>query len=233
METITGKKAAKWTILTVCVILGAIVVSSGSYIFFWHLKTGYRGKSPVDVIQRSVQFSAVFGLWFTVGLWWLIHRKNTAFADLFATRTDSFPKDLLTGLLLAVFWVAVYGLSGWPAFSNMFVFDFAKLKSIPASLSAGFCEEFLFRGFIILLITKAGGTIRSQIIWSSLAFGMAHLFWGPIGMLSTVVLGASFGIIRILRGNVWSAVIAHSIINLCIEPGLLNKAMSMHCGSFK
>ena len=32
------------------------------------------------------------------------------------------------------------------------------------------------------------------------------------------------------RGNVWPAVLAHTILNLCIEPGLIMKAMS---GGFK
>jgi membrane protease YdiL (CAAX protease family) len=228
MELISSKKAIKWTILTVCVLLGISMAFSNIYIFFWYLKTGYRGKPPVDVIQRAVMYMATFGLWFTVGLWWLIHRKNIVFADLFATKTDSVLKDLLVGFLLGAFWVAIYGSISWPSFSNMFVLDFAKFRSIPTSLSAGFCEEFLFRGFVILMISKAGGTMRSQVVWSSLAFGLAHLFWGPIGMLFTIILGVTFGIARKLRGNVWPAVIAHSVLNLCIEPALMSKVMSIN-----
>ncbi|MBN2211224.1 MAG: CPBP family intramembrane metalloprotease [Sedimentisphaerales bacterium] len=226
MEPISNKKAAKWIILTVCVLLGVCMVFSNIYILFWYFKTGHRGRPPADVIQRAVMYMAVFGLWFTVGLWWLIHRRNIPFTDLFGIRTDSFLKDLAVGLLLGVFWVSIYGFIGWPPFSDMIILDSAKVRSIPASLSAGFCEEFLFRGFVILMISRTGGTRRSQIIWSSLAFGLAHIFWGPMGILFTIALGATLGIARILRGNVWPAVIAHSVLNLCIEPALMNKVMS-------
>ncbi len=226
MEKISKKKAIRWTIATVFVPLAASMVFSNVYLFFWYLKTGYRGKPPVDVIQTAVMHTGIFGLWFTVGLWWLMQKREKSFADLFGTRTDSFLKDFLIGLLLGGFWAAVYGLIGWPSFSSMFVLNFEKLKSVPVSLSAGFCEEFLFRGFVILMIASAGGTQRSQIIWSSLAFGAAHLFWGPVGMLFTVAFGVTFAIVRIKRGSVWPAVVAHCVLNLCIEPALMNKVMS-------
>lgn len=228
MEKILKKKAIKWIIATIFVPLATSMILANIYIFFWYMKTGYRGKPPTEVILCAIMYMTVFGLWFTVGLWWLIQRKGNCFTELFATRTDSFLKDFIVGLLLGGFWVAVYGLLEWPSFANMFTLDIAKLRSIPASLSAGFCEEFLFRGFIILMIAHAGGTRKSQVIWSSLAFGMAHLFWGPIGMLFTVALGVSFAIARVVRGNVWSAVVAHSFLNLCIEPALMNKAMSFN-----
>ena len=108
----------------------------------------------------------------------------------------------------------------------MFVFDHAKLASLPASVSAGFCEEFLFRGFIIGLIARAGGGSQAQVLWSSLAFGLAHLMWGPVGMLFTVALGASSAIVTLWRGNVWAAVLAHTLLDLGSEPGLMDKAMT-------
>ena len=79
---------------------------------------------------------------------------------------------------------------------------------------------------MILLIARAGGGPKAQVLWSSLAFGLAHIMWGPIGMLFTVVLGASFAGVTLWRGNVWSAVTAHALLNLCIEPGLMEKAMT-------
>jgi membrane protease YdiL (CAAX protease family) len=179
------------------------------------------------VIQRGLVYTAWTGLWFTVALWWLITRKKRSFAESFGTRTTSFSRDFALGFLLGAIWVAIYGLMGWPGFESMFVFDMAKLASLPTSFSAGFCEEFLFRGFIIMMIAKAGGNKRSQIVWSSLAFGLAHLHWGPIGALFTVALGASFAAATVKRGNVWTAVVAHTLLDVCIEPALLNKVMSM------
>ena len=107
----------------------------------------------------------------------------------------------------------------------MFVLDQGKLASLPTSLSAGFCEEFLFRGFVMLLILRAGGQTKSQVLWSSLAFGVAHIMWGPVGMLFTVILGASLAVVTLWRGNVWAAVVAHTLLDICIEPSLMEKVV--------
>ncbi|MHC5060274.1 MAG: CPBP family intramembrane glutamic endopeptidase [Planctomycetota bacterium] len=226
MKTISNKKAVSWIIATIITPLAVSMTFSNIYIAFWYMKTAHQGRPPVAVIQRAIFSTAFLGLWLTVGLWWLIKRKTDSFTDLFATRTDSPLKDIFIGLGLGIFWVIIYGVIGWPTFSDMFVLDLAKLKSVPASLSAGFCEEFLFRGFVILLIARTGASRKWQIIWSSLAFGMAHIFWGPVGMLFTVGFGATFAVATLRRGNVWPAVIAHSVLNLCVEPALLQKAMT-------
>ena len=76
------------------------------------------------------------------------------------------------------------------------------------------------------LILRAGGGSKAQVLWPSLAFGLAHIMWGPVGMLFTVALGASFAVVTLWRGNVWAAVAAHTLLDLCIEPGLMAKAMT-------
>ena len=231
MPDITKRNAIKWIVFTIVAPLVAGMVLTYFYIAFWYMKMAtagrpHQGSPPVEVIQGAIVSTAWLGLWLTVGLWWLIHRRRQSFSGLFGTQTDSFTKDLLAGLILGGFWVALYGLIGWPAFGDMFILNLAKLKSVPTSLSAGFCEEFLFRGFVIAMIARAGGTKKAQLIWSSLAFGVAHIMWGPIGMLFTVALGVTFAAITLKRGNVWAAVLAHSILDLCAEPALLEKSMS-------
>ena len=233
MELIPKRAAIKWIVLTIVIPLAVTMFASNFYFAIWYMKmamagTPHQGGPPLQIIQRAFISTASIGLWFTVGLWWFLRRKAESFSALFGTRTDSFTKDFLTGLILGVLWVIIYGLVGWPPFSTMFVVNAAKFKSLFTSLSAGFCEEFLFRGFVIAIIARAGGEKKAQLIWSSLAFGAAHLFWGPIGMLFTFVLGITFAAVTLRRGNVWAAVVAHSILNVCIEPGLIEKAMSFH-----
>ena len=233
MHTISKGQSIKWIILTIICSLGFTLFATNFYIVLWYMRkamagTPHEGSPPVEVIQQGMFLMGWIGLWFTVLLWWFLKRKRDSFAILFNTKVHDFLKDLFAGLLVGAFWVIIYGLIGWPSFSKMFVFDSAKLVSLPTSLSAGFCEEFLFRGFAILLIVRAGGGKKHQVIWSSLAFGAAHIFWGPVGMFFTILLGVSFAIITIYRGNVWPAVVAHSLLNICIEPGLIEKAMSIN-----
>ena len=226
MQPITRGKAIAWMVATIFVPLCITSCLTSVYIAHWYWKTGYQGALPNDVLMRAMMIMTAPGLWLTVAIWWLIHRRQTSFAELFATRTRSLLCDLLVGLGLGILWIAVYGLSNAVSFGDMFVLNLAKVKSIPTSLSAGFCEEFLFRGFVFLLLARAGGGNKSQLVWSSIAFGMAHCFWGPWGMVWTAVLGFTFGAARLWRGSVWPAVVAHSVLDLCIEPALLEKAFS-------
>jgi len=226
VERLSKKKATVWLVATVLAPLVVGMALASVYISAWYARTGHRGQLPADVLQDGLLYTAPVALWSVVGLWWVIHRRAASFGELFGLRSDSVGLDVLYGVLLGAFWVVVYGLTGWPAFSDMFVLDGGKLASIPASLSAGFCEEFLFRGFVILIIACAGGGTTARLIVSSLAFAAAHMFWGPVGMLFTLALGLSFAAVSMHRGNVWSAVIAHSVLNLCIEPALIDKALS-------
>ena len=231
MEPIPKRRVIKWVALTIFTPLAVSLLAANFYIAVWYARmaaagTPHQGSPPLPVVQRGIMLTAGVGLWFTVLLWWYFHRKGAGFSALFGTRTDSLWKDLGAGVLLGGFWVAIYGAIGWPPFSAMFVVDQAKLVSLPTSLSAGFCEEFLFRGFVILLMARAGRGPKGQVLWSSLAFGLAHVLWGPVGMLFTVALGASFATVTLWRGSVWSAVTAHTLLNFCIEPGLMEKAMA-------
>lgn len=225
--TLTKKAAIKWGIATMLTPLAIGLFLANGYLAGWYAATGYQGSLPPSVILQGMSYTAGPALWLTVALWWRLNRKAGRFRDLFGARTKSLVTDLALGAGLGAAWVAIYGLMGYPPFAKMFVLDMAKAASLPASLSAGFCEEFLFRGFLFLVIARAGGSTRAQVVWAALAFGAAHVHWGPGGMFFTVLLGLSFGWLRARRGGVWPAVAAHSLLNLCVEPGLLETAFSL------
>lgn len=231
MEAEHKARAIKWIMATILTPLAASFLCANCYIALWYMRmaaagTPHTGSPPMEVVQRGVMATSSVGLWLTVGLWWWLNRKRDTFATLFDTRTKTWAREIALGLMLGAGWVLVYGWLGWPSFSEMFRFDWDKLASVPTSLSAGFCEEFLFRGFVILLLARAGMRSRAQLAWSSVAFGAAHLLWGPVGMLFTVVLGASLAAVTLWRRNVWPAVAAHTLLDLCIEPALLEKALT-------
>jgi uncharacterized protein len=76
------------------------------------------------------------------------------------------------------------------------------------ALTAGLCEEFLYRGFAMAALTRAGLAPWSVVLLSSVLFGLAHLYQGRGGLLSTLVIGAVFGTARIaydgmIPGMVW------------------------------
>jgi len=63
--------------------------------------------------------------------------------------------------------------------------------------TAGLCEEFLYRGFAMAALAKLGLPAWVVVLASSVLFGLAHLYQGRGGFVSTLVLGAVFGLARI------------------------------------
>lgn len=65
------------------------------------------------------------------------------------------------------------------------------------ALTAGLCEEFLYRGFAIAVFTRAGLPGWAAVLASSVLFGLAHLYQGTGGLVSTTIIGTVFGAARI------------------------------------
>jgi uncharacterized protein len=65
------------------------------------------------------------------------------------------------------------------------------------ALSAGLCEEFLYRGFVMAALSRAGLSAWQAVLISSVLFGLAHLYQGRGGFVGTMVLGGVFGTARI------------------------------------
>lgn len=71
------------------------------------------------------------------------------------------------------------------------------LAFLALALTAGLCEEFLYRGFAMAALTRAGLPIWAVVLLSSALFGLAHLYQGRGGLVSTLVIGTVFGMARI------------------------------------
>jgi membrane protease YdiL (CAAX protease family) len=227
----TKKSAALWIVATSLAPLVLYAILSTVYISVWFVRTHHQGSPPPNVILRSILVALPPSEWAVVLAWWLIQRRRTGFVDLFGLRSASPAIDVAVGLALGAAWVGTYGLGDVVAWADMFRLDLAKLSSLPMSGTAGFCEEFLFRGFLFAIIAQAGGGWKSKLLWSSVAFSLLHVLWGPWGMAWTFILGATFGVVTLWRRNVWPAVIAHTVLNLCIEPGLFVKELTGGFGS--
>ena len=77
------------------------------------------------------------------------------------------------------------------------------------ALTAGVCEEFLYRGFAMAAIRQTGLPVGVVVLLSSLLFGVAHLYQGRAGFVSTTILGLLFGVARALLGSLLPVVVWH------------------------
>ena len=78
------------------------------------------------------------------------------------------------------------------------------------SISAGICEELLFRGFLIWYINEFSSTLIA-IILSSILFGIAHSYQGWKGVIQSGLTGLVLAVIYVLTGSLWIPIALHIV----------------------
>jgi len=81
---------------------------------------------------------------------------------------------------------------------------------IALSVTAGICEETIFRGYLqrqFMFLTKSA---PAGIIISAVAFGAAHAYQGSRFVILISLFGVMFGILAYWRGSVRPGMIAHA-----------------------
>ena len=84
---------------------------------------------------------------------------------------------------------------------------------VALSLSAGFCEELLYRGFLFLWLQQWFGILPAAVL-SSLIFGLGHAYQGWLGVVKTSCFGAVLMFLVWLSGSLWPAILLHAAIDL-------------------
>lgn len=87
------------------------------------------------------------------------------------------------------------------------------LPFLALAVTAGLCEEFLYRGFAMAALTRAGLPIWSVILLSSVLFAMAHLYQRRGGIVSTLVIGTVFGTARIAYDGLVPVILWHTAVD--------------------
>jgi hypothetical protein len=76
--------------------------------------------------------------------------------------------------------------------------------------TAGFVEEFVFRGYLLQQFASIRGNIWIGIVASSLLFGCSHGYEGIGGMIAITAYGAMFCLLAIHRRSLRAGMIAHA-----------------------
>jgi membrane protease YdiL (CAAX protease family) len=91
------------------------------------------------------------------------------------------------------------------------------LEYLPYSalaITAGVCEEFIYRGFAMAALSKAGVPLWLVVILSSLLFGLAHAYQGRSGIVSTGIFGVLLAIGKVWLGSLVPIMMWHAGLDL-------------------
>jgi membrane protease YdiL (CAAX protease family) len=94
-----------------------------------------------------------------------------------------------------------------------------RLRWVLVCLTAGICEELLYRGFLLQYLRGhlyGGPALGLTFAWllSSLVFGFGHLYQGAAGIVRTTVAGLMLGLLAILTGNLLLPIVVHGLLDL-------------------
>ncbi len=84
--------------------------------------------------------------------------------------------------------------------------------------AAGFCEELIFRGFLLNQFARLFGGSKAgwglALLFQAMLFGLGHYTQGLTGIIITGLIGLLFGVLYILAGrNLWCLILAHGIVD--------------------
>jgi membrane protease YdiL (CAAX protease family) len=81
------------------------------------------------------------------------------------------------------------------------------------SVTAGFCEELFYRGFVTWYAASFVG-LPAAVVVSAAVFGLDHLYLGRSYVLRSGIGGLVFGLVALLSGSLWPAMVMHAAADL-------------------
>ncbi|CAN5180839.1 hypothetical protein BH20ACT5_BH20ACT5_06330 [soil metagenome] len=89
---------------------------------------------------------------------------------------------------------------------------------VGVALTAGFCEEVLYRGFLLAVGAALAPSAPdwALVILAGAVFGVVHAYQGRVGILATGVLGAVLAVLYLDSGSLLLPIAVHALIDLRI-----------------
>jgi membrane protease YdiL (CAAX protease family) len=83
-------------------------------------------------------------------------------------------------------------------------------------LTAGICEEWLYRGFFLAVVAAVAGDLPTWVLvgLAAVAFGLAHAYQGRAGVVLTGLLGGVMAALYLGTGSLLLPVLLHAAIDL-------------------
>jgi CAAX protease family protein len=190
---------------------------------------GAHGVHPIAGQSKLPQYlwTAVWE-WLLAGFVYLGIRKRVRLRELIGGRWPNLEAFLLDVVIAAVFWfgaVVVLALCGKlmhldrpEKLDDMrrelgFLVPGTTLELLAwfcVSVTAGFCEEIIFRGYLQRQFAVVARSMLAGVLLSAVAFGAAHGYEGGPRMVLVGIFGLLFGLLAWWRKSLRPGMIAHA-----------------------
>jgi len=208
--------APAWhTIVFIAIFVGLSVVGG----FFQHAarqhpqSAGHTGSAVPGYIS-VLAFEWLLVLYVRKG----VHQRGVRLRDLVGGRWAT-PQDVLKDFALgAGLWAIWMGLmnphilgGGTNAAQGLLPQGLLEsLAWLPLALSAGFCEELAFRGYLQKQFQAITGSAFWAVLIQAIIFGVGHLYEGVGAVARIMLFGALFGLLAVWRKSLRPGMIAHA-----------------------
>jgi membrane protease YdiL (CAAX protease family) len=139
------------------------------------------------------------------------------------------------GMLVAVVFIAVSAIRLPAVRANLVCISWLKLLAVGVAVAAGILEEIAFRSLLMDALQRHGIGPVLQVLASAIGFGVIHGIWAFFGghvragigaVTATSMLGGALAVVYLVAGrSVAPSVLAHFLLDLLVEPGLVLAAL--------
>lgn len=195
--------------------------------------------SPGQRYLLWISGGAIIEWLFVIGVALALRRRGPSFKDLGVWRVGTW-SAWAVALVSAAFSIGsnlrFLPRMHIPISYAFFPHGFHLVAALATGITAGFCEEVLFRAFLMTEFAKAGYGRVMQVLMPGLAFGLAHagylsqgfLVWLGI-MLPTAFLGMTWGVAYLLgRRSLVPVLVAHFLNDATALPWITFFMVTAH-----
>ena len=212
--------------LVVLLVLAVILPLMGIWDFQRLLRTVAAGQ--IDARSKAYKWTLTmqWGLVFGLGGWWIMAGRGLAPIGLLPLASGWQWLAICIGIGATVFmvWQMVYvmGRSEKLKEAREELGELGDLIPKTAeehrlftalAITAGVCEEILYRGLLLASLAPLTGTWQAVIL-SSIIFGLGHAYQGMTGVVKTALIGLFLALLTVFSGSIFVAMLLHVVVDL-------------------
>jgi membrane protease YdiL (CAAX protease family) len=183
-----------------------------------------RNEDLLALPRKSLYLSAAFSQWLLTALLFLVILvTRTGFAGFHAVGPGAFAKWLALLIVISLgglVAVLAFEARGWWPEESKWVHaliprtDREKVWAVALiAPTAGFCEEFLYRGYLLAQLSHYLHSVAWAWIISSVAFGLAHSYQKLNGAIRAALLAGLLAWPVVRMGSIYPSMAAHFLID--------------------